>query len=41
LLTLVAGNEIYRDGQVSGIDESEFRQRIDQVRIKINSTTGL
>jgi cytosine/adenosine deaminase-related metal-dependent hydrolase len=28
LLTLVAGNEIYRDGCVSSVDESEFRERL-------------
>jgi cytosine/adenosine deaminase-related metal-dependent hydrolase len=37
LLTMVAGKEIYRDGQVSGVNEREFRERIAQVRSKIDS----
>ncbi len=35
LLTTVAGKEIYRDGRVTGVDESEFRERIVRVRSKI------
>lgn len=38
LLTIVAGKEIYRDGRVSGVDEAEFRERLEQVRAKIDST---
>ena len=38
LLTMVAGKEVYRDGRVSGLDESEFRERLAQVRTKIDST---
>jgi hypothetical protein len=38
LLTMVAGKEIYRDGRVSGVDEGEFRERLAQVRTKIDST---
>jgi 5-methylthioadenosine/S-adenosylhomocysteine deaminase len=37
LLTMVAGKEIYRHGQVSGVNEREFRERIVQVRGKIDS----
>jgi 5-methylthioadenosine/S-adenosylhomocysteine deaminase len=35
LMTMVAGEEIYRDGVVSGVDESEVRARLSQIRIKI------
>jgi cytosine/adenosine deaminase-related metal-dependent hydrolase len=35
LLTTVAGKEIYRDGRVTAVDESEFRDRLVQVRSKI------
>ncbi|HMG72860.1 MAG TPA: amidohydrolase family protein [Pyrinomonadaceae bacterium] len=38
LLTMVAGREIYRDGQVNGVDEAELRKRLAQVRTKIDST---
>ena len=41
LLTMVAGNEIYRDGRVNGVDESEFRERIEQVQIKLDSTSSI
>ncbi len=41
LLTMVAGKEIYRDGHLSGIDESEFRERLEQVRIKTDATTRI
>jgi len=41
LLTMVAGKEIYRDGHVSGIDEREFRERLEQVRIKTDATTRM
>ncbi len=41
LLTMVAGKEVYRDGHVSGVDESEFRERLEQVRIKIDATTRM
>jgi cytosine/adenosine deaminase-related metal-dependent hydrolase len=37
LMTIVAGKEIYRDGLVSGVDESETRERLTEVRIKIES----
>ena len=36
LLTMVAGKEIYRDGRVNGIDESELQKRLAQVRNKID-----
>ena len=39
LLTMVAGKEIYHDGRMSGVDESEFRKRLEQVRAKTDSTT--
>jgi 5-methylthioadenosine/S-adenosylhomocysteine deaminase len=39
LRTTVAGQEIYRDGRVSGVDESELRERLAQVRIKIDSVS--
>jgi 5-methylthioadenosine/S-adenosylhomocysteine deaminase len=35
LMTMVAGEEIYRDGVVSGVDESEVRARLSKTRIKI------
>lgn len=35
LLTTVAGKEIYRDGRVTAVDESEFRNRLVQVRSRI------
>ena len=41
LLTMVAGKEIYRDGRIKGVDENEFRERIAQVRIRIDSATGI
>lgn len=41
LLTMVAGKEIYRDGRVKGVDEDEFRERLAQVRTKIDSAAGL
>jgi 5-methylthioadenosine/S-adenosylhomocysteine deaminase len=41
LLTLVAGNEVYRDGSVKGVDEVEYRERLTQVRAKIDSATAL
>ena len=41
LLTMVAGREIYRDGRMTSVDESEFRKRLEQVRIKIDSTAGI
>ncbi len=37
LLTTVAGKEIYRDGRVTGVNESEFRERVTQARNKIDS----
>jgi len=41
LLTMVAGKEVYRDGRVSGLDESEFRERLAQVRTKFDSSAGI
>jgi 5-methylthioadenosine/S-adenosylhomocysteine deaminase len=40
-LTVVAGKEIYRDGLVNSVDESECRLRLTGVRRKIDSTTVL
>lgn len=37
-LTMVAGKEIYRNGRVNGVDENEFRERLERVRIRIDST---
>lgn len=37
LLTMVAGKEIYRDGHVSGLDESELRSRLGTMRIRLDS----
>jgi 5-methylthioadenosine/S-adenosylhomocysteine deaminase len=37
LLTMVGGQEIYRDGRVQGVDESELRERLAQVRLRIDS----
>jgi cytosine/adenosine deaminase-related metal-dependent hydrolase len=36
LLTMVAGKEIYRDGHVSGLDESELRRRLETIRIRLD-----
>ena len=36
LLTMVAGKEIYRDGHVSGVDESELRSRLETIRIRLD-----
>ncbi len=36
LLTMVAGKEIYRDGQVSVVDESEMRSRLDTIRTRLD-----
>ncbi len=41
LLTMVAGKEIYRDGRVNGLDESEFQQCLAQVRSRIDSTASI
>ena len=41
LLTMVAGQEIYRDGRVQGVDENEFRERLAQVRMKIDVATSI
>jgi cytosine/adenosine deaminase-related metal-dependent hydrolase len=41
LLTVVAGKEIYRDGRVTSVDENEFRDRLMQVRTKIDTAAGL
>jgi len=41
LLTIVAGKEIYRDGRVSGVDESELRKRLARVRSRIDSTSSI
>jgi len=37
LLTVVAGQEIYRDGRLRGVDEGQLRERLAQVRLKIDS----
>ena len=39
LLTVVGGREIYRDGRMSRVDESEFRRRLQQIRTKTDSVT--
>ena len=41
LLTMVAGKEVYRDGHVNGVDESEFRERLAQVRSSFDSSAGI
>jgi 5-methylthioadenosine/S-adenosylhomocysteine deaminase len=41
LLTMVAGKEVYRNGHIEGVDENEFRERLEQVRTKIDSTSTL
>jgi 5-methylthioadenosine/S-adenosylhomocysteine deaminase len=41
LLTMVAGKDVYRDGRVQGVDENEFRERLAQVRMKIDSATSI
>jgi len=40
LMTLVAGKEVYRDGRLNGIDETEFRDRIEKVRTRVDSTAS-
>ncbi|HMJ25683.1 MAG TPA: amidohydrolase family protein [Pyrinomonadaceae bacterium] len=40
LMTMVAGKEIYRDGLVSGVDEGEIRERLTQVRSKIEAASS-
>jgi hypothetical protein len=32
----VAGKEIYRDGQVSGVDESALRNRLETIRTRLD-----
>jgi cytosine/adenosine deaminase-related metal-dependent hydrolase len=34
LLTVVAGREIYRDGNMSGVDEDELLSRIEAAKLK-------
>ena len=41
VMTLAGGKEIYRDNKVSGVDEGDLGERIQQVRIKLYSTAGL
>jgi len=41
VMTMVSGKETYRDGRVCGVDESEFRERIEQVRITIDSAASV
>lgn len=38
LLTVVAGNEIYRGGRVQTVDEDEFKERLSQVRKRITAS---
>ena len=40
VLTVVAGKEIYRDGRLPGVDETQCRARLEQVRTKIDLATG-
>jgi cytosine/adenosine deaminase-related metal-dependent hydrolase len=37
VLTMVAGKEIYRDGRVSAVDESEFQSRLATIRARLDS----
>jgi cytosine/adenosine deaminase-related metal-dependent hydrolase len=37
VMTMVAGKEIYRDGQISGVDENEIVARLGQARSRIES----
>jgi cytosine/adenosine deaminase-related metal-dependent hydrolase len=37
LMTMVAGEEVYRDGNVSAVDEGEFRGRLKGIRIRLDS----
>ena len=37
VMTVVAGEEIYRDGQMSGVNEGELRSQIERVRTRIDS----
>ena len=36
VLTVVAGNEVYRDGRVSNVDEDRLRARITEIQQKLN-----
>jgi 5-methylthioadenosine/S-adenosylhomocysteine deaminase len=36
VLTMVAGREVYRDGQVTTVDEERLRARIAEIREKVN-----
>lgn len=40
LMTMVGGKEIYRDGQVSGVDESETGDKSTTIRAKIEAAVG-
>jgi 5-methylthioadenosine/S-adenosylhomocysteine deaminase len=40
LMTMVGGEEIYRDGVVRGVDENEIRNRLAQIRMKIDSASS-
>lgn len=35
LLTIVAGKEIYRDGQITTVEEKAVRTRIDEIKTKM------
>jgi hypothetical protein len=35
-MTVVAGNEVFKDGVIGNIDEERLRARINEVRLKLN-----
>jgi cytosine/adenosine deaminase-related metal-dependent hydrolase len=36
LMTVVAGKTIYRDGQVSGVDQADLQRRLNEVRVRLD-----
>jgi cytosine/adenosine deaminase-related metal-dependent hydrolase len=38
MLTMVAGKEVYRDGQVMTVDEGELGSRLEKIRTTLDST---
>jgi 5-methylthioadenosine/S-adenosylhomocysteine deaminase len=39
ILTIIAGTEIYRDGQVQTVDEKGLRERVKAIALKLNQDT--
>ena len=36
VMTVVAGNEVFKDGVIGNIEEERLRARINEVRLKLN-----